>query len=122
MRRTDREITDHATLEGILAEAKVCRLGMSDHNRPYIIPMNFAYHENCLYFHCAREGKKLDILRDNPEVCFEVDVRTQVVPSEKACNWALRYFSVVGFGTATIVDDCAQKCQALQHIMRKFSG
>lgn len=122
MRRTDKEITDRESIEGILAEAEVCRLAMTEGDQPYIVPMNFVYDRGCLYFHSAQEGKKLAILRRNPRVCFEVEARVELAPAEKACNWTTRYFSVIGFGEVSLVDEVADKERALQGIMAKYSG
>ena len=122
MRRTDKEITDRAVIEAILAEAPVCRLGMSRDNRPYIVALNFVYHDNCLYMHCAPEGAKLDIMRVNPTVCFEVATRVAIVPTETSCSWTCKYFSVVGWGRVTIVQDRASKHRAFELFMQKFSG
>ncbi len=123
MRRTDKEITDRATIDRILHEAEVLRVAMVDaRRRPYLIPVNFGYHQNSLFIHSAPEGTKLDILRTNPEVCIEVDIRTEVHQAEQACNWSMKYFSVVGFGIVTFLTDIAEKRQAVQTIMKKYSG
>jgi hypothetical protein len=53
--------------------------------------MNFAYHDNCIYLHSAPEGRKIDILKNNDRVCFEVDIQTQIVKDSQACNWSMRY-------------------------------
>lgn len=123
MRRTDKEITDRATIDRILHEAEVLRVAMVDADRrPYLIPVNFGYHQNSLFIHSAPEGTKLDILRVSPEVCFEVDIRAEVHQAEQACNWSMKYFSVVGFGTVSFLGDIADKRQAVQTIMKKYSG
>lgn len=122
MRRADKEVIDLKIIDAVLQEALVCRLAMVNEGEPYLVPMNFAYRDNCLYFHSAPEGTKIDILRRNPRVCFEVETRVELAPSEKACNWSIRYFSVVGFGTASIVEDLEEKRRGLQYIMEKHSG
>lgn len=123
MRRTDKEVTDRTTIDAILHEAHLLRVAMVDESgKPYLIPVNFGYSDNCLYVHSAPEGTKLDILRQNPEVCFEVDIRTEVHTGEQACDWSMKYFSVIGFGVVTFVSDIEQKRSAAQSIMRKYSG
>ena len=72
MRRKDREIEDRAELESIIGAAMVCRLAMSEDDRPYIVPLCFGYKDGNLYFHSAEEGKKLEILRVNSSICFEI--------------------------------------------------
>ncbi|MGQ9722591.1 MAG: pyridoxamine 5'-phosphate oxidase family protein [Candidatus Jordarchaeum sp.] len=93
----------------------------SENNIPYIVPVIFGYRENCLYVHSAREGKKIDIIRKNNRVCFEFDTDVELVKSEKACNWSVRYYSVIGFGKAFLIDDIEEKRSALDIIMEHYS-
>ena len=120
MRRKDQEINDIATIEGIIRKAQVCRLALSENGRPYIVPLCFGYKDNTLYFHSAREGKKLDILRKNNNVCFEIDIDKELVRGKKACNCSMKYRSVIGFGRAEIIDDIEQKRRALNIIMQNY--
>jgi len=122
VRRADREVTDESELASILERATVCRLGMCADDVPYVVPLNFGHVDGRLYFHSATEGKKLDILRRNKKVCFEVDVDTEVVPAQSPCGWGMRYASVIGFGTASIVEDPEGKRSALDIIMAHYGG
>jgi nitroimidazol reductase NimA-like FMN-containing flavoprotein (pyridoxamine 5'-phosphate oxidase superfamily) len=121
MRRSDREITDRNDIEDIIKKSRVCRLALADGNQPYIIPLNFGYRDNVLYFHSARDGKKIDILKRNPAVCFEFDIDHELVIAEKACDWGMKYRSVIGFGTASLVENMDQRHEALAIIMRQYS-
>ncbi len=121
MRRNDKQINDAAVIDGILGRAGVCRLGLCDGDRPYVVPVCFGYEDNALYIHCADQGKKLDILRVNSNVCFEVDIDCEVVKAEKACGWGMKYKSVIGFGKAEFVGDVGLKRKALDVIMRQYS-
>jgi nitroimidazol reductase NimA-like FMN-containing flavoprotein (pyridoxamine 5'-phosphate oxidase superfamily) len=120
MRRKDQEITDIAAIEDIIHKAQVCRLGLSENGRPYIVPLCFGYKDNTFYFHSAREGKKLDIIRKNNNVCFEIDIDQELVKGKKACNCSMKYRSVIGFGRAEIIDDIEQKRRALNIIMQNY--
>jgi len=120
--RKDREITDKSVIESILRESLVCRLALCEGNTPYIVPMNFGFRDGCLYFHSAKKGRKIDILEKNNCICFEVDVRTEGVPADDACKWSMRYYSVIGFGKAYLVDDPEEKARGLDIIMEKYSG
>jgi len=123
MRRADKEIGDGNLIASIMAEALVCRLAMAEDNMPYIVPMNFGYAGGTLYFHCASEGRKLDILARNPRVCFEVESRVKICSDDNnACAWGTRYYCVIGNGRAEIITDPHEKRQALDIIMRKYSG
>jgi len=123
MRRGDREIVDRDELHRILDEAMVMRLGMLDGERPYVVPLNFAREGDELWFHAAKAGRKLDCLRAAPAVCVEADRFLTLHTGPRACDdWSSHYESVIGFGTAEIVEDTATKRRGLRAIMRKYSG
>ena len=68
MRRKDRQITDKDIINEILLKSDIARIALFDNEYPYIIPMNYGYKDNALYFHCAPEGKKLDLIKRNNNV------------------------------------------------------
>ena len=121
MRRSDRQITCPAELESVLSSASLCHLSVVDDGKPYIVPMNFGYADRALYFHSAPEGRKIDILRKNPEVCFNVISRYDLVPGERACSWSTQYSSVTGTGKAEIITDREEKEKGLAVLMRQYS-
>ena len=121
MRRKEKEIIDRAALEAILESAKICRIALCEKGRPYIIPVCFGYKDSTLYFHSAREGRKIDILRQNNKVCFECEIDVQFVKNEIACKWSCKYKSVVGFGTASFVEDTDEMREAYEVIMAHYS-
>ncbi len=122
MRRKDREIKSREEIEAIIEKSLVCRLGMADEDGPYIVPLSFGYADNRLYFHSAKEGRKLDILRKNNKVCFEFDTDKEIVRGDKACDWGIKFKSVIGFGKAFIVEDVESKKAALDIIMAHYSS
>lgn len=124
MRKANLEITDKSILEDILTRSKICRLAMIDNGLPYILPFNFGYHENCIYIHSAPVGKKIDLLRENPLVCFEVEQQAEIIEDEVACKWSTLYRSVVGYGNVEIISDFEQKKRGLEIIMTQhgFNG
>lgn len=109
MRRQDREIVDTERVWEILSGAEICRVAFCSEDWPYIVPMNFGILDGKLYFHCASDGTKLDLLRVNPNVCFEVEANVEIVPGERACDWSVKYQSVIGFGRASIVEGLEEK-------------
>jgi len=121
MRRTDHEITDISILEDIINQCQVCRLGLSDNGQPYVVPVNFGYKNKTLYFHSAREGRKLDIIHNNPRVCVEFDNEFTLKPGKIACKWGAKYRSVIGFGTASIIDEPDSKREVLDIIMGHYT-
>jgi nitroimidazol reductase NimA-like FMN-containing flavoprotein (pyridoxamine 5'-phosphate oxidase superfamily) len=120
MRKANREIKDPNAVRAIMEEARVCRIGLSDDGMPYVVPMNFGLGENCIYLHCAAEGRKLDIIRRNDRVCFEMDLFREVVLGQSACGCSARYESVIGFGRASIVEEPGEKRTALDRIMEHY--
>lgn len=126
MRRGDRAVEQLPDILAILEACKVCRLAMADEGRPYIVPMNFGYgmEEGALhlYLHCAGEGRKLDILRRNPAVCFEVDCEHALIEADEACGYGYAYASVIGEGRVTFVDDSPRKRMALDTLMAHQTG
>ena len=121
MRRKDKEIIDQDEIQAIIDRSLVCRLAMVDGDTPYIVPLCFGYDGDKLYFHSANTGRKLDILRRNPKVCFEFEVNCRVKPGENACKWGMSFKSVIGFGKAVFIDDTESKRKALDIILQQYS-
>lgn len=107
--------------EQILANALVGRLGTSWNNEPYIVPLNFAYDQRKIYFHCAKEGKKIECILRNPTVCFEVDDLIGIRESESPCSIGTYYKSVIAFGDARIIKGTEKKEETLKKIIGKYA-
>ncbi len=119
MRRQEREISDPKVLESIINKASVCRLAMCEGSVPYIVPLCFGYEKGALYFHSAIEGRKLEILKKNPRVCFEMDIDCELVKSGDRCT--MKYRSVIGNGQASFIETLEDKRNALDLIMRHYN-
>jgi uncharacterized protein len=122
MRRKDREIVDQAAIRAVMEEAQVCRIGLSDDGVPYVVPMNFGLGERCVYLHCARQGRKIDIIRKNDRVCFEMDILREVYRHELGCGCSTRFDSIIGFGRAAVVEEPGEKRLALDRIMEHYGA
>ncbi|MFQ5891627.1 MAG: pyridoxamine 5'-phosphate oxidase family protein [Candidatus Methanofastidiosia archaeon] len=122
MRRKDKEIKDKNVIESIIKKATVCRIALSKNNIPYIVPVIFGYKDNCLYIHSATKGKKIDIIKKNNNICFELDVDKELIESQTPCKWSMKYYSVIGFGKAFFIDGFEEKRRALNIIMKHYSG
>ena len=122
MRKKEKEITDPAEIEQIIKQARVCRLGLVDGSEPYVVPVCFGYENNAFYFHCAPEGRKLELIKNNNRVCLEIDTDVEITGAEKPCGWSARYRSVIGVGRAHILEDEADKIRGLTVLMRQFEG
>ncbi|MEI6875834.1 MAG: pyridoxamine 5'-phosphate oxidase family protein [Spirochaetota bacterium] len=126
MRRSDRLISDREELNAIIGKADACRLAFAVAAEPYLVTLNFGFEWlgalPILYFHCARQGRKLDMMRANPRVCFELDIDHELVKEEKFCDWGMRFASVVGYGILDEVPDDAGKRRGLDIILRHYGG
>ncbi len=91
MRAKDLEVTDQAVINSIIKKASICRLSMAKDNQPYVVPLCFGYDEKSLYIHSGPGGKKLEILKRNPEVCFLIDIDHKMVTSDAACDFEFKY-------------------------------
>jgi nitroimidazol reductase NimA-like FMN-containing flavoprotein (pyridoxamine 5'-phosphate oxidase superfamily) len=121
MRRSDKEIKNKETIQWVLKKAQVCRIAFCDNNKPYIVPMNFGFDDNYLYLHSAPEGQKINILSKNRNICFEVDIKNELVKSEIACDWGMKYYSVIGYGKVDFIDDIEEKKKVLDIIIEKYN-
>lgn len=128
MRRKECEVTDSRQIREFLASCEICRIAFCDQGQPYLVPLSFgmAFDEQgrlqTLYFHGAREGRKIDCLKANPQVCFEMDGKAQVKPGQVTCAFSMRYQSVIGQGTARFLEDAQEKCAALNAVMAHYTG
>ncbi len=122
MRKTNQEIKDPKIIEEILASSIICRIAMIDGDRPYLLPFNYGYKDNCIYIHSALKGKKLDVLRKNNSVCFEIEHKSEILKGKTACKWTTVYRSVIGYGKIDILDDFDEKITGLKIIMKQHGA
>lgn len=120
MRRKDKEIKDKKEIELIIKNANVCRIALSDNSMPYIVPVNFGYKGNCLYIHSATEGKKIEIIKKNNNVCFEIDINQEILQGKSVCQTTMKYCSVVGYGKAYLINDPEEIIRALDIIIDHY--
>ena len=122
MTKRERQITDPVQIRRILDTAKILRLGLAVDNEPYVVPMNYGYtmegEKLVLYLHSAVRGKKLDMIRANSRVFFELDCDLVPFEGKVPCQYGLAYSSVMGRGTARILEDVEEKKQAMSILMK----
>ena len=121
MRRKDKEVIDPQKIEAIIESASILRIALFDDFYPYVVPVNFGYHEGRLYFHSASEGKKIDLIRRNNRVCFETESEWRLIRGDVPCKWSMSYASVIGFGRACFIEDPEEKMKGLAVIFRHYS-
>lgn len=124
MRRSDREVIGLTNILSILDKCEIMRLGLCTDNKPYIVPMNFAYEmindKVYIYFHCASEGRKIDMIAQNDNVCFEADCSYKLLKANEACDWSADFESVIGEGKIAVLTDDNQKINALNIFMKRY--
>ena len=124
--RREREVTDINEIMKILDKAKVVRIGMVDDGEAYVVPMNYGYTMEegklTLWLHGALKGRKIDVLRKNPRVFFELDCDITPFEGDVACRYGITYASVMGRGTAVITEDVEEKKYGLSVLMKTQTG
>ena len=129
MRRKDREVTDPVKIADIISRCTCCRIGFYDEKEVYIVPLNFGYEVKdntyVFYFHGAKEGRKIDLIRKNPNVGFEMDTDFAVYTlgeAEAACGYTARFQSIIGNGIVSIVSETEEKMRGLSLLMEHNTG
>jgi len=98
-------------IEQFLTCARVGRLGICLESGPYVVPVGYACADGKIFFHTCNKGLKMDGVRKNPNVCFEVD---------EALSDTSMFRSVIIFGTAEIIDEKEKKIPYLQKLINKY--
>lgn len=126
MRRKDREVTDPVRIQEIIASCDCCRLGLCDGGRAYVVPMDFGFTEKdghfAFYFHSAKEGRKIDLIRKSGWASFEMDCGHELVKGERACAYTARYRCVMGGGPVTLLETAEEKRAGLNAVMAHLTG
>ena len=124
--KRERQVTDPEKILHILDTAKVLNLGLSVNDEPYVVPMNYGYRMEdgklTLYLHSAVKGKKLDMVQANPKVFFSMDCDRMPFEGRVPCQYGMVYSSIMGRGTATLVEDVEEKKQAMTLLMKTQTG
>ena len=99
MRRKDRQVRDPGEIRAVIAACDCCRLGLCDHGRAYIVPLDFGFAERegryTFYFHSAKEGRKISLIREIGWASFEMDTGHEAIPDENACEYTARFLSLI---------------------------
>jgi nitroimidazol reductase NimA-like FMN-containing flavoprotein (pyridoxamine 5'-phosphate oxidase superfamily) len=123
MRRADKEITERTLMSEIIEKCHVCRVALAKDNIPYVLPVSFGYDGKAIYFHTAKEGRKIIFLAANNHVCFEFEHGVELLRHDSnPCKWSFSFQSIIGYGTVWELTDPADKIEGLNHIMRHYSG
>ncbi len=126
MRKSNREVKDINEIVNIIENCDIMHIGMCKDNIPYIVPVNFGFeHINdkfIFYFHCASEGKKIDILTKNDNVCLEFECSATLAPSDDPMKCTYKYRSVIAQGKLEFLHEYSEKNHALGLLMHQYTG
>ncbi len=124
--KREREVTDVNEIKEILDKSMIVHVGMIDGDEPYVVPMNYGYTledgELCIYLHGATVGRKIDIIKANPKVFFEMECDVTPFEGKVACQYGTTYASVMGLGTAKVLTDIDKKIDGLTKFMKTQTG
>ncbi len=118
MRRKDKEISDADAINAIIAKSNIIRIAINDGDFPYIVPFNYGFSENKFFIHSAKKGKKIDLLKINHKVGFEIDYLNQTITHEIPCEWTTKYQSIIGTGTIEVENKKEEIITGLDIIMK----
>ena len=126
MRRKDREVKNIDTIYEYVSLCDCIRIGLVEDGMAYIVPMNFGYEvENgklYFYIHSASEGQKIDIMKNNNLLSFELDTSHELVEANEACKYSYNFISIMGHGKLEFINDNLQKSKALKLLMQHTVG
>ncbi|MDD3521302.1 MAG: pyridoxamine 5'-phosphate oxidase family protein [Actinomycetota bacterium] len=126
MRRKDREVKKISEILTIIDRCRVCRIAITDKDKPYIVPLNFGYFYGdkklTLFFHSAPSGRKIELIKENPDISFEMDFEKGLIKGDIACKYGYLYQSIIGEGRISFIEDKEEKLFAFNRIMQHQTG
>lgn len=120
LRYAVRTCTDQTQIDEFLLQAKTGSLAMTDGEQPYVIPLNFVWHEGSIYFHGADAGRKETIMQQNNRVCFLVSEEYGTIADPVPADTDTAYMSVIIFGRAERITELEHATGALQAMLEKY--
>ena len=125
MRRKYREIIDKNRIEEFISRGQILRIAFYDEGDIYIVPVNYGYsvgEQYTFYFHGAKAGRKYELAKSRPNVGFEIDGNYTLLESEMACEFSAAFYSVIGTGRLSLVEDNIEKVKGLNLIMKQTTS
>lgn len=120
MRFAKNNCTDQAKIDEFLLNGQTGFLGLVDQEVPYVIPLNYVWHNESFFFHGAEEGRKIDIIQTNPQACFTVSESYGTLVDPVPANTDTAYMSVIANGIVEIVTDLDEATSAMQAMLDKY--
>lgn len=122
MSKKDRIVTDENIKIETLKSMDIIRLGLVDNGLSYIVPVNFAYYDNAIYFHTGLNGRKIPLLRNAEKISFQADKFDSLKTHETACGHSSYFTSVYGEGIPVFLETKEDKYFGLDLLMEKYTG
>jgi len=120
IRLQKRACTDTANIQSFLDQARTGFLGLSANDLPYVVPLNFVWKDEAIYFHGASEGRKIEVIQHNPQACFTVSEEYGTITDPVPANTDTAYMSVMIFGKVERVTDMVEATAAMQGMLNKY--
>ena len=116
-------IEDREEINEIISTCKTCFLAMTDHDQPYVLPMNFALENNCVILHSAPEGRMWETLKSNPKVAINWTLGEDLAWQDVrvGCSYRVKSKSVVAEGEVEFIVDFDEKYRCLGLLMGQYS-
>ena len=122
-RRKTTILTELKDIEPIIKSCNTCHIAMVDaNNMPYLLPFNFGYHEGVIYLHSDPNGRKMKVLKNNPNVSinFISDCELFHINENVACSYGMRYKSILVNGKVEFIDNNQEKIEAMNIFMAQY--
>lgn len=116
-----KRIMEMKEMEDLLNRLDVGRLGLCKEDKTYIVPIHYLYKNGNVYFHGKKDGLKMEHIRTNPLVCFEVDELVSLVKASVACKYTSEYRSVIAYGKAKSIEKPEEKKAILNEMVAKYA-
>jgi nitroimidazol reductase NimA-like FMN-containing flavoprotein (pyridoxamine 5'-phosphate oxidase superfamily) len=120
IRMQKRACTDADRIRDFLNQARTGFLGLSQDGTPYVIPLNFVWQDEAIYFHGAQEGRKVVMMQENPRACFTISEEYGTIADPVPAHIDTAYMSVVIHGSIEIVSDPSEATEAMQDLIDKY--
>lgn len=116
-------IENREEINKVIRACKTCYLAMSENDRPYVLPMNFALDGNVVILHSAQFGRMWETLKKNPNVCINWTLGEELAWQDErvGCSYRVKSKSAIVEGRVEIVDDYDEKVHCLELLMAQYS-
>lgn len=122
MSKKERIVTDENVKIETLKSMDIIRLGLVDNGIAYIVPVNFAYYNNAIYFHTGLNGRKIPLLKGSEKISFQADKFDMLKTASTACGHSSYFHSVYGEGIPVFLENKQDKYFGLDLLMEKYTG